>query len=272
MVVTALGNIDFGEALFVAVPGGFRPTEYALGPWTLEHLHGGPVAALIAREAQRCEPDESLRVARLTIELVRPVSLAPISLESRLVRPGRKVQIVEVIARQDGIEVALGRALRIRMAEMELPEEARSDGLPFSGPEKGIVMVSADAPRAFHNEGAELRFVEGAFDVPGPATVWVRLRVPVLFSEPPSALERVAAAADFGNGVSSPLSFGDWLFINPDLTIHLSRFPGGEWVGLQSRTTAETQGIGISESRLFDEEGPIGRSIQSLLIDRLSLG
>ena len=270
--MTPLANIDFSEALFVAEPGGFRPTEYALGPWTPEHLHGGPVAALIAREAQFCEPDENLRVARLTVELIRPVSLAPISLESRLIRPGRKVQIVEVIARQDGIEVALGRALRIRTAEVDLPEEAKSGGLPFSSPAEGIVMVAAEAPRAFHSEGAELRFVEGSFDLPGPATVWVRLRVPVLFSEPPSALERVAAAADFGNGVSSPLSFGDWLFINPDLTIHLSRLPIGEWVGLQSRTTAESQGIGISESRLFDEEGPIGRSIQSLLIDRLNLG
>jgi hypothetical protein len=82
----------------------------------------------------------------------------------------------------------------------------------------------------------------------------------------------VAAAADFGNGVSSPLSFGDWLFINPDLTIHLSRLPVGEWVGLESHTSAESQGIGISESRLWDEEGPIGRSVQSLLIDRLTLG
>ncbi len=71
---------------------------------------------------------------------------------------------------------------------------------------------------------------------------------------------------------SAHRSVGDWLFINPDLTIHVSRLPVGEWVGLESRTSAESQGIGITESRLWDEEGPIGRSIQSLLIDRLILG
>jgi hypothetical protein len=267
--LTPLANIDFGEALFVALPGAFRPTEYALGPWTGEHLHGGPVAALIAREAQRCQPDAHLQVARLTIELMRPVSLAPISMEARLIRPGRKVQIVEVVARQDGIEVALGRALRIRKAHVELPAEAVEGDLGLAPPSQGREMVARDAPRAFHTEGAELRFVKGAFESPGPASVWVRLSVPVLYSEPPSPLERVAAAADFGNGVSSPLSFGDWLFINPDLTIHLSRLPAGEWVGLESSTTAESEGIGISESRLCDERGPIGRSIQSLLIDRL---
>jgi len=54
------------------------------------------------------------------------------------------------------------------------------------------------------------------------------------------------------------------LFINPDLTIHVSRLPIGEWVGLESCTLAEPQAIGISESRLCDEEGPVRRSIQSL--------
>jgi hypothetical protein len=271
MPVMPRRKIDITKALFVAERGGFRPTAFALGPWTPEHLHGGPVAGLIAREAQRCEPDDRLRVARLTIELIRPVSLAPISVEARLIRPGRKVQLVEVIARQDGVEVALGRALRIRTADIHLPKAARHVEIPFAPPESGVLMASKGLPRTFHSEGAELRFVEGAYESPGPARVWVRLRVPVLAGERLSPLERVATAADFGNGVSSPLSYGDWLFINPDLTIHVSRLPMGEWVGLESRTLAEPQGIGISESRLWDEQGPIGRSIQSLLIDRLAL-
>jgi len=259
------------RALFVAEPGGFRPTPFALGPWTPEHLHGGPVAALIARESEGCERDERMRVARLTVELIRPVTLAPISVEARLIRPGHKVQLVEVIGRQEGKEVALGRALRIRTSEIDLPETARPEGTPLARPEQGVVMTARGVPRAFHSEGAELRFVKGAFEALGPASVWVRLRVPILEGELPSPLERVAAAADFGNGVSSPLTFGDWLFINPDLTIHVSRLPVGEWVGLESRTSADSQGIGIAESRLWDEEGPIGRSIQSLLIDRLTL-
>jgi hypothetical protein len=206
------------------------------------------------------------------VELIRPVGLAPISFEARLIRPGHKVQLVEVIGRQDGIDVALGRALRIRTTAVNLSESGDAAGHPFASPEHGVVMVARGVPRAFHSEGAELRFVEGTFEAPGPATVWVRLRVPVLAGEVPSPLERVAAAADFGNGVSSPLSFGDWLFINPDLTIHVSRLPVGEWVGLEAHTSAESQGIGISESRLWDEQGPIGRAIQSLLIDRLTLG
>jgi len=270
--VTPLANDDVTESLFVREPRGYRPTEFALGPWTPGHLHGGPVAALLAREAQCCEPDPTMRVARLTVELMRPVSLVPISLEARLIRPGRKVQIIEVIGRQDGSEVATARALRIRTVEVDLPVDALAGGPPFALPEGGVVMEASTLPRAFHSQGAEMRFVRGAFESPGPAIVWVRLRVPVVFGELASPLERVAAAADFGTGVSSPLSFDDWLFPNPDLTVHLSRPPIGEWVGLDSHTLAESQGIGISESSLWDEKGPIGRSIQSLLIDRLTIG
>jgi acyl-CoA thioesterase len=225
----------------------------------------------LAREAESFAPEESMRVARLTVELMRPVDLGPISLEARLIRPGRKVQIVEVISRQDGIEVATARALRIRTAHVDLPESARAEQPPFALPETCVAIEASGTQRAFHTQGAELRFVKGAFESPGPAIVWVRLKVPVVLGEMPSPLERVAAAADFGNGVSSPLSFEDWMFINPDLTVHLSRPPAGEWVGLDSHTVAAAQGIGIAESSLWDEKGPIGRAVQSLLIDRLKI-
>jgi hypothetical protein len=58
------------------------------------------------------------------------------------------------------------------------------------------------------------------------------------------------------------------VFINPDLTIYLHRRPAGEWVCLEAITYAQPHGIGMAESRLWDERGPIGRSVQSLLLDR----
>jgi Thioesterase-like superfamily len=257
-------------SLFVAEDDAYRPTQFARGPFAPATVHGGPVAALIAREAELCEPDEDLRVARLTVELVRPVSLSQLQLEARLIRPGRNVQLVEVVARQDEAVVAAGRALRIRAAEIDIPDVRAATDRLFGPPESGVAMTAEGVPRAFHSEGAEVRFVEGSPDAPGPATVWVRLCVPLVAGEQPSALQRAVAAAELATGVSSPLSFGDWLFINPDLTIHLSRLPVGEWVALESHTSAE-HGIGIAESRLWDEEGPIGRSVQSLLIEKVNL-
>jgi hypothetical protein len=120
---------------------------------------------------------------------------------------------------------------------------------------------------AFHNCGVEHRFVDGSFDEPGPATDWIRLRVPVVPGETPSGLQRVAAAADFGNGISRFVDFEKLLFINPDLTIYLHRDAVGEWVCLDASTTLEPNGTGLAHSQLFDEQGVLGRSLQSLLVD-----
>jgi hypothetical protein len=115
----------------------------------------------------------------------------------------------------------------------------------------------------------ELRTAAGSFADVGEATLWFRLAVPVVAGEDPTPLQRVAAAADFGNGVSTALERGRYLFINPDLTIYLHRHPAGEWVALEARTYAEAHGVGLAESALHDETGRIGRSLQSLLVDRL---
>jgi hypothetical protein len=113
----------------------------------------------------------------------------------------------------------------------------------------------------------EIVTVAGAISRPGPATVWFRLRVPLIDGEEPSPLQRVAAAADFGNGVSSVVDWeAGWLFINPDLTVYLHRPPAGEWVCLQARTTVEAAGLGLAESTVFDRAGPVARGLQSLFI------
>ena len=119
------------------------------------------------------------------------------------------------------------------------------------------------------NLGVEHRIVAGGFDRPGPTTDWIRLRVPVVAGEPVSAVERVAAAADFGNGISWVLPrLEGWQFINPDLTIALQRHPVDEWVCLEAETMVQSSGIGLAESRLWDRSGRLGRAVQSLLIDR----
>ena len=121
---------------------------------------------------------------------------------------------------------------------------------------------------AFHTDGAELRFVAGEFGRRGPATVWVRLAVPVVPGEEPSPLSRVAGAADFGNGVSSLFDFQNYLFINPDLTVLLHRPAVGEWICLDARTTLGTPGVGLAQSVLWDKQGPIGTSVQNLMVER----
>ena len=112
----------------------------------------------------------------------------------------------------------------------------------------------------------DYRFVSGAFRVPGPATVWMRMRQPLVVGEEPSPLQRVLAAADSGNGVSATLDYSRFVFINVDLTVHLHRMPATDWVCLDAITIPEREGVGISDTALYDERGPIGRAAQTLLI------
>jgi hypothetical protein len=258
------------SALFSHDGDAFLPTALARSPWSAETLHGGSVAALLARAVEACSPSGDAQVTRLTVELMRPVPVTPLRVRAEVVRPGRKVQLVEASLWSGEANLAQARALFLRTTDAPAPEGAAAIGPVVPGPERGR---ETPFPRgdyeALHNAGTEIRFVKGEFAEPGPATVWIRLRQPVVLGEQPSALQRVAAAADFGNGVSAVLDFTGWVFINPDLTIYLNRHPVGEWVCLDARTDVEGHGVGMAHSRLHDELGPIGRSAQSLLLEPL---
>ena len=110
--------------------------------------------------------------------------------------------------------------------------------------------------------------MRGGFGEPGPAIAWIRMRVPLVDGEEPTPLERVLAPADSGNGVNSTLDWSTFLFINVDLTVHVHREPAGEWVCLDAITIPERTGIGIADTALYDERGPVGRADQTLLIER----
>ena len=150
--------------------------------------------------------------------------------------------------------VATAAALGIRTQPMDVPAQAFD--LP-PDPAEGVSRdTSNDAYAGFHNAGVEHCFVRGMLGVPGVATDWIRLCAPVVPGEDPSPLQRVAAAADFGNGISGLDEMQRLLFINPDLTIHLHRLPVGEWVCLDAVSRYEPNGIGIAASDLYDEQRP----------------
>jgi acyl-Coa thioesterase superfamily protein len=96
--------------------------------------------------------------------------------------------------------------------------------------------------------------------------VWTRLRVALVEGEEPTGLERVLAVADSGNGVSGVLPLDRWLYINPELTVHMLREPRGEWICLDATTAIAPGGAGLASSVLSDDDGIVGRGAQSLLV------
>jgi hypothetical protein len=242
------------------------PSGHARGPWDPGAQHGGAPAALLA-EAVRAD---GVHVARLTYEFLGPVPIAPLSVRTRVVRPGRRFQLVEAELCRDGDPVVRLRAVRLRRdAVAGLDAAADAEAVPGGGPElaaPGAFPVEDPDAEGFHRTAMEIRFGAGTSYGPGPALAWFRFARPLVDDDPPSPLARVAAAADFGNGVSRVLDFERHLFVNTDLSIHLSREPAGEWVMLDARTRVEPHGAGLAASTLYDERGPIGLSAQSLFV------
>ena len=242
----------------------FAATEYTRGPWDAGAQHGGPPSALAGHLVEtRPGARADMRVTRMTVDIMRPVPIAPLTAALSTVHSGRSVEVVEVLLTpDDGRPVLRATAQRIRVADDlgDIP----SPQLP--PPAEGVPRRFEFPYQVGYHTALETRFVAGSFTERGPASCWTRLTVHVVAGEPISPLSRVLAAADSGNGISNVLDFDTHLFVNPDLTVYLHRYPDGEWVALDAHTTLGGGGIGVADTVLSDERGPIGRGVQSLFI------
>jgi len=243
------------------------PTEYTAGPWGSDLQHGGAPTALISWAAERMTTREPMQVARITVDLLRPVPIAPLKIRTEVVREGRKIQLCAVTLLYEDVVVARASVLKIRRAEFELPPTAVEEPVTLPGPDAGrLADIPNENPNAFIR-GLTLSVVHGQFRAPGPAAIWFRVNRPLFEGQAPTPLQRVAMIGDFCNGVSTVLDFRSWTFINADLTISLARLPVGDWILLDAQSWLGDHGTGIAFAKLGDSRGYFGRAIQSLVIE-----
>ncbi|MFL5896470.1 MAG: thioesterase family protein [Thermoleophilaceae bacterium] len=255
------------DAIFIQKGNVFEPTELARGPWDPRAQHGGAPAALAARQMEAV--GESWPFVRVNVHFLKPVPLAPLTVAAEVERRGRRACRVRVEVRAGDDLVATAEGLQLRPGEEPVPArplKARALAPPYAG--SPPLFPGLEDRVFFGGDGVELSIVKGAFDTPGPAAAWFRLRVPLIEGEEPSPLQRTMAAADFGNGLSAEMSWNDYLFVNAELTVYVLRQPTGEWIALDSRTSLDASGVGMTESTLHDEQGPIGRALQALYVSK----
>lgn len=244
----------------------YVPTRHARGPWDPKMQHGGAPAGLLTRAIEALAPD--MQLARLTLEFLSAVPLAPVRVTAELWRPGRRMQLARAtLSTEDGREMCRASAVLLQRQRLDGVPDGTAGPPLAEGPDQGTADEFRGDGEAFHRTGMELRFVEGSWGR-GPATVWFRLAQPLVDGAAPRPAVRAAAAADFGNGVSRVLSFDGWLFVNTDLTVALHRPPRGEWIGLDARTVVQPGGVGLAFSTLHDRDGPIGSGQQTLYVGR----
>lgn len=269
----------------------FVSTEHTRGPWSAGHQHGGPPSALLARAIERAVADEAFQVVRVTVELMAPVPIAPLSIETAVLRAGRKVRRIDAtLATDRPIARATGLAIRTDVLDLPAariaPDVVARDRLagrrsaPAVGDPAPPHLPEPEDGRPYHfpvfpgvpagyGLAVDARRVRGGLGQ-NPTTVWIRSRVGLVAGERPSALQRVMIAADSGNGIAIALDPLRYSFVNADLIVSLYRPPVDDWVCVDATTTPEPTGLGLTVSRLLDRRGPVGIALQSLVIEARS--
>jgi hypothetical protein len=253
-------------ALFLPGDGGFVATEWTRGPWSRDHQHGGPPAALLVRALERLAGDEFL-LARATFDFLRPVPIAPLRVTAGLSRAGARVRRLQGdLSTGDGTVVVQATAVAIRRTAV-LTEGLTDEEVPPPPPRSAPVFEFPFFRDVIaYHRAVEVRLARGTWGK-GPVVAWGRVVVPVVAGEVASPMQRLLVVADSASGLAVVLDPTQHTFVNADLTVAVHRAPAGEWIGLHAATVAEADGVGLTRSRLWDEHGAVGVTLQGLVID-----
>ncbi|MDT5077715.1 MAG: hypothetical protein QOJ80_2352 [Mycobacterium sp.] len=254
-------------SFFVTDGEGYVPTPLARGPWG-PSLSGNYIGGLLGRAVEQQVDDVELQPARLTVDLLRPVTLRPLQVHSSVVRDGRRLRLVDAVMTQNDVLVARASALFLRRSE-HANDNVWSTPVAMPAIPAEPDVVADGLPMLLHSYGRDpvagrpgVGVTEWRHD--GQKFAWVRETKLLVDDEPLSPFTRAVMAADV---TSSLTHWGtDGLqFINADYTVTLSRLPDGVYIGLASMTHYGHAGVATGVATLFDESGPIGSGVATAL-------
>ncbi|WP_018024036.1 thioesterase family protein [Corynebacterium ulceribovis] len=246
----------------------YLPTEHTHGAWGA-FQHGSPPAALASRELERFSPDDGMRTARITVNLLGPVPYTELRARTRIVRPGKQIKKLEteILAESRGewrpcVVATSWRLATFDTSEIEHTREAAvpslaectEDNVPLKDWEGGY--IQSIVARSAHEPGLETE----------PQMHWVNTEHQVVAAEEPTAIEHAMSVVDTANGIGAVLNPKDWAFMNVDLTVHFHREPEFGWLGIRARGNIGPDGVGMTGTVLYDEKGAVGRAAQALLV------
>ncbi|WP_295625987.1 thioesterase family protein [uncultured Corynebacterium sp.] len=268
-----LGQADPEE---MGLPAGevierYRPTLHTWGPWGA-FQHGAPPAAILTHALQHCPglPD-GMRTTRVAVDILGAVPYTEVRTRCRISRPGRQILKVEAelfAEGRDGTWRAVASASAWRMAVIETGEVEQSFARPIPGPEE-----AGDGGPLY--EDWDCGYIDSIdiISLPDPDEPqgrhrihWVRTDKPIVDGVTTDGVEYLMSMADVANGVGASLDPRKWMFMNTDLVVHLHREPEGEWIGISAKASIGPDGIGMTAASLYDQRGPVGRSMQTLLV------
>ncbi len=261
--------MDLPTALYVPTGDGFEATALTIGPWDPGFQHAGPPAALLARAVERASGIDGGQTVRLAYDILGPVPVGPVCVSTTVVRPGRRIELLEaVLSGADDRPLMRVTAWRMRVrVDGAAPEDAPPVPVASGPGESRAETAGFFTTDVAYHRALDWRFAAGTFNGPGPAAAWTRSNCALVEGEPMSPMEHLLVMTDAASGISASLDWRTSTFANVDLVVSLHRAPRGEWLGTDARTVHGGAGAGQAFSVLFDVDGAIGRSAQSLFVE-----
>jgi hypothetical protein len=240
----------------------FRPTGYTGGAWAVDEQHISPMAGLIVHAVECAARDDEGVISRISLDILGVLPIDDVELRVSTIRPGRTIELVEVVVTSGGRPAVRARVWRL----VRYDTSSVAGGAPAPLPAPDTVApwsLSSLWPGGYI---ASLQARPIGTIVPGRGSAWLTTDVALVADEPSSELARFVALVDTANGIAVREDPAHWLYANVDLNIHLYRSPRGRWVGLDSTVIFGASGQGVTSAVLFDENGAVGRAEQLLTV------
>jgi hypothetical protein len=246
----------------------FESTDGTRSNWDPEIQHGSPPLALMTKLIEEQAGDSGLRVGRLTLDILGAIPVTRLRVRSWVERPGARISMMaaEMLSpRPDGSERAVARVTAWLLATSDTADAVTDRHPPLvEGDSIAVPHSWVDAKGYLETVSWRTqRVAEGE-----PSVAWLSPLVPLVDSEPTTELQRLAMVVDCANGAGAALDPERFVFMNTDTVVHLHRLPVGNDFALRARGSIGPDGIGVTTADLFDRQGFIGTSAQTLLVQR----
>ena len=239
----------------------FIPNPMSAGPWKADSLMGRVVVGLLGHVIGERHLKPGYVPARMTVELHSLPDFSPVTIQTRVIREGGRITIVEAEYISGTRSVAMVRCQLLRQTE----------------PPAGRVWVPQDwdapapddvpVPERYANWKWDLRPFAGTVGHFGPKRAWLRDYRQLVEGVSHTPFSRMALATDFVSPFSHVGDEGAG-YINTDVSLYLHRLPVEEWIGFEVEDHQASAGIAVGHCRIYDQQGPIGFGSAAALAQR----
>lgn len=246
----------------------FASTDHTRSNWSPEIQHGSPPLALLTKTIEEQILADGMRIGRLTLDILGAIPVTELRVQAKVERPGSRIALLSVemsAERPDGPPRAVARVSAWALATSDTADAATDRYPPLAeGPTAPLELHWKDA--GGYIDSVQWRPQQELSN--GGKVYWMSPEANLVDDEPTTALQRLAMLVDSANGIGAAIDPQKFIYMNTDTAVHLHRQPAGSDFGVRARGSIGPDGIGVTTAELFDRDGFIGTSAQTLLVQR----